>query len=101
MGTIPPAGDTPPNMPEIGPIVAKAVFPLVQVPPVIASTSVIVPPGQASEAPAINGGVGSTVTTTEAPQPTLYSMVSTPADSPVTSPEKISTIAMVVLLLDQ
>jgi len=53
--------DTPVSIPELLPIVATAVLLLVQVPPVNASVSVEVVPGQTTNVPAIAPGSGFTV----------------------------------------
>ena len=54
---------TPVTMPEEEPTVALVLL-LLQVPPAVASVSVIVAPSQTEELPEIDGGVGFTVTVT-------------------------------------
>jgi hypothetical protein len=93
---------TPDTMPVAAPIVAKAVLPLVHVPPVFTSVSAVVAPVQTVNGPVIAAGVKFTVIGTKLEQPAsvVYTIVSTPAVAPpVTTPLDDPTVASVVLLL--
>ena len=83
-------------------MVATVVVPLVQVPPVRESVSVVVMPEQMEPKPEIALGLGFTVTlaTEGAPQPLVNEMVAEPAPTPVTTPVE-PTVATAVLLLVQ
>jgi hypothetical protein len=90
-------------MPVVRPIVAMAVLLLLQVPPVTRSPSVTDWPGQTLPGPKIDGGAGFTVTVVITLQPILYTMVSTPVESPAayTTPVNGFTVAIFALLLVQ
>lgn len=60
---------TPVTIPVLLPIVATLVEELVQIPPLVASVSVIVAPTQTSVGPPIAAGLGLTVTARTAKQP--------------------------------
>lgn len=96
------SADIPPTAPPLL-MVPTAVLLLLHVPPVLASESVVVEPTQTVDAPAMGSGSGLTVITlvvVATPQPlvTVYTIVSTPAVTPVTIPEA-STVATRVLVL--
>jgi len=78
----------PVTMPVVDPIAAIVVLLLLQVPVVVASVSVVVKPEHTDKVPEMLTGVGLTVTTAEVTQPVdkVYQTVSSPTDTPVTSP---------------
>jgi hypothetical protein len=92
--------DMPLTRPEELPIVATEVLLLLQVPPGVASDSVVVAPRQMLKRPVI-GGDELMVTDLIAlqPVPSVYIMVSIPPASPVTIPVPVPTRAIEVLLL--
>lgn len=93
--------DTPVTTPEVEPIVATDVVPAIQVPPVEVVLSVVVNPSQAYNVPVIGLGVGLTVATlVTGVHPVMeYEIIVVPGTIEVTTPEKVSMVAIVVLLL--
>jgi len=87
--------------PDVMPIVATVLLPLLHVPPPVL-VSVILPPAQTMEDPVIVGGSGSTerVVVTTHPEAGIYVIVVVPAAIPVAIPEEIPIVAIVVELLD-
>ena len=82
--------------------VATAVLPLVHVPPPVALLKVVVAPSHTElDNGDIAAGVIVTVTSlvTEQPAPFVYDIRAVPADTPVTRPVPLPTVATVVLLL--
>ena len=63
------AADTAVTIPEVLPTVAMAVLPLYQVPPVVASVKVVVPPAHTATVPLIALGAMFTVITSVTLQP--------------------------------
>ena len=61
--------DIPLTIPELTPIVATALLPLVQVPPPVALLKAVVAPVHNVVVPVINPGIGLTVTVFSAEQP--------------------------------
>ncbi len=95
---------TPFITPEVRPIVAMPVAPLVHDPLPVASVRVALLPAHTLDAPAIAAGVASTVTGNTALQPPtarVYVMTGTPAATPVTTPVPEATVANEGLLLVQ
>lgn len=93
--------DTPVNTPVAEPIVATPVVPLIQVPPEVASLSVIVDPSHTAVLPVIVAGNGLTVTVVLVLQPVgnVYVITDVPVATPVTTPEEEPTVAIPVLPL--
>lgn len=95
---------TPFITPEVRPIVAVPVAPLVHDPLPVASVRVVLLPAHTLDDPAIAAGVASTVTGTTALQPpaaSVYVITGTPAPTPVTTPVPDTTVANDGLLLVQ
>ena len=92
----------PERTPEV-PIVATDILLLLQVPPAVASASVIVKPLHTTFGPVMGAGVGLTVMTVLAEQPlgNATTIVAVPANTPVTTPDNEPTVAFVVELLLQ
>lgn len=90
---------TPVSRPELLPIVATDVVPLIQVPPATLFVSVLVCVAQITVEPPIAPGLAFTVTfcVTKLP-PKVYVMVTVPAVTPVTIPPPV-IVAIAVLLL--
>ena len=87
---------TPVTTPDDAPTVAMVLSLLLQVPPVAASSNVIVPPTHTVVRPVIAGGNGLIVTTVLAVQPEAANeMLVVPAETPVTLPDP-STVAIPV-----
>jgi hypothetical protein len=80
--------DSPVTIPVEEPTIAISVLPLLQVPPTERSLSDVVVPVQILVAPVIKPGSGLTVTVivVKQPEPIVYVIVSTPADTPLTTP---------------
>jgi hypothetical protein len=93
---------TPVTTPVAEPTVARVVLPLIQVPPLVASDSVITLPTHTVLLPVTEVGGAFTVTTlVTVPVPVMYEMVATPAATPFTTPLVAPTVATAVLLLVQ
>lgn len=94
--------DKPETTPVVMPAVAMAVLLLLHMPPEGASLSEINEPAQTDDAPEIAPGNGSTVIKKVATQPvgSVYLIVVTPVDTPVTIPLPDPIVATPVLLLD-
>ncbi len=92
----------PPDAPHTCPpasTVATVVLPLVHVPPLVASISVIDDPEHTADRPVIAPGAVLITTVTEAVQPpSVYIIVALPAVTPDTRPPEV-TVATAVLLL--
>jgi len=76
---------------------------LVQVPPGVGSTSVVVPPTHIFVVPTIAAGVAITLNDDVALQPVtgnVYAMVVRPGATPVTTPVVLPMVAIELLLLD-
>src|ERR1043165_8701482 len=88
--------DTPVNIPELEPTVATPGLVENHVPPGTVLCNVDVPPRQTFAEPVIGVGAMFTVTAcvTEQPRPSVYAMLATPGNTPVTSP-KASTVPIV------
>jgi hypothetical protein len=82
-------------------MVATAVVLLIHAPPEPVELSVVVAPTHADCTPVITVGTGLTVivAVAYAPELTLYVMVTVPAATPVTMPEREPTVAISVLAL--
>jgi len=82
--------------------VATVVVVLDHVPPVVPSVNVIVEPAQNDEDAEILAGNAFTVTMLVTPQPVLSvnDITDVPADTPVTNPAPVPTVATVVVPLD-
>ena len=95
--------DTPVTDPEPLTTVATEVLPLDHVPPVVPSVNVIVEPAQNGDDAEIATGVVLTVTTVVAvqPVPREYVIIDVPDNTPVTTPVPETTVATVVVPLDQ
>jgi len=95
--------DTPVTTPVPLTTVAIVVLPLAHVPPVVPSVKVIVEPTQNGEDAGIANGVVLTVTIVVAvqPVPSEYVIIEVPDNTPVTTPVPLTTVAMVVVPLDQ
>lgn len=95
--------DIPVIKPVDSPIFAIPGLKLLQVPPVVASLNIDVPPTQTEVMPVIADGTGKMVITTVAIQPVgkVYVIIAVPDDMPVTMPDEIPTVATTVLLLLQ
>ena len=95
--------DTPVTTPVPLTTVATAVLPLAQVPPVVPSVNVIVVPAQNAVEEEIADGVVLTViiVVTAHPVPSEYVIVDVPDNTPVTTPVLLTTVATVVVPLDQ
>jgi hypothetical protein len=91
----------PETIPVDGAIVADAGVPLVQVPPLVASASVVVLPAHTLNVPVMAAGSGLTVYTFVALQPvdSMYIIVDVPADSADTIPALVTVPTVVVPLL--
>jgi hypothetical protein len=87
-------------MPEVEPIVARAVFPLVQIPPLSALVRVVVAPIHTPVVPDI-GASAFTVTVFIAKQPVgnVYDIATIPVLIPVTTPDVEPTVAKAASLL--
>lgn len=94
---------TPVMSPEVRPAVATPVLLLVQLPPLIASLSVMVVATHSADAPIIAVGEGLTVTVVVVTQPVgnVYTIVVEPRLPPVTIPVVRPMVATVVALLVQ
>jgi len=95
--------DTPVTTPVPLTTVAIVVLPLAHVPPVVPSVTVIVEPTQNGEDAEIADGVVLTVTIVVAvqPVPSEYVITDVPDNTPVTTPVLLTTVATVVVPLDQ
>jgi hypothetical protein len=95
--------DTPVTTPVPLITVATAVLPLAQVPPVVPSVNVIVEPAQNAVEEEIADGVVLTViiVVTAHPVPSEYVIIDVPDKTPVTTPVLLTTVATVVVPLDQ
>jgi len=93
---------TPVTVPAVV-IVATAVVPLLQVPPVLSSVRPSVAPAQTGADPEMGEGVAFTVTieVTEHPVLSAYVIIEVPEDTPVTTPLLLITVATDVLPLAQ
>jgi hypothetical protein len=91
---------TPDTTPDALPIVATPVLLLVQVPPPVL-VSVLVVPTHTTGVPPIADGTGLTVNTLVMKHPVdrVYVIVEVPASTPVTTPEAEPTVATLVVLL--
>jgi hypothetical protein len=93
-------GVTPVTIP-VEPTVAIEVLPLIHPPPVVASARVMVEPTATVPAPVIAAGAAYTVNeVVTLLLPTVYVIVTVPADTPETAPPDV-TVAIAVLLLLQ
>lgn len=91
---------TPVTIPEDTPTVAIDVLLLVQVPPGVASVSVLVPPIDVVAVPLIAAGAGETVMSFVAVHPpAVYVMVTTPAARPDTRPVLVTDAIVGALLV--
>src|ERR1700742_4913345 len=94
-------GAIPCTIPVTGFTVARAVLPLIQVPPVNASVRVAVRPAHTLPEPVIAGGGKTTGRAADMLQPvgTVYIILGVPAVTPVTAPVDDTTATAVLLLL--
>jgi hypothetical protein len=94
-------GAMPPSRPDADPMVPCAVLLLVQVPPEVASESIVVWPTQTDGAPVIAAGEALTVNEAVLMHPAVvvYVIVTTPGATPVTVPLLLPTVAIVPSLL--
>ena len=74
---------------------------LLHVPPAVALANVLVPPAQVLSVPEMASGADVMVSVLEARQPVgnVYTIVTVPGATPVTTPVDASTIAILVLVL--
>lgn len=93
--------DKPVTKPVRDPILATVVLLLLHNPTGVASLNVVVPPVQSMVVPVIAAGFACTFITTVVIQPVanVYVMVVDPVEMPVTTPELIPIVAIVVLPL--
>src|ERR1700677_2736201 len=96
-------GVAPVTVPEDIPTVTTDVLPLLQVPPVVVFSNVVVSPAHTVSVPEITDGNEFTVMPLVTVQPVgrVYVTEAVPGVTPVTTPVAGAMVATVVLLLDQ